>query len=123
MVTRDGKTVAQGAQISNHLYRLDRLTVLWPGTPQSIDTLVFGSTEVSHSWDIWHWRSGHLDTQGTTVKPAHGQTTCHPLPEGAGTKTYTNYPKRMSGHFLDKVRLITQKLHIAGTNHWWTKYS
>jgi hypothetical protein len=28
MVTRDGKTVAQGAQISNHLYRLDRLTVL-----------------------------------------------------------------------------------------------
>jgi len=35
-----------------------------------------------------------------------------------GNLLYTNYPKEMSGHFLDKVGLIMQKPHIAGTNHW-----
>jgi len=34
------------------------------------------------------------------------------------TSTYTDYAKRMSDHFLDKVGLIMQKPHIAETNHW-----
>jgi len=38
--------------------------------------------------------------------------------KGSVIRSYTNYPKEMSGHSLDKIGPIMQKLHITGTNHW-----
>jgi len=66
MNARDGKTVATGTQINNHLYRLENFIIqptakkLSPQRGQHSDPSVFKVTEPTQSWETWHKRFGHL---------------------------------------------------------------
>jgi hypothetical protein len=62
----NGKTVATGTQITNHLYRLDNFILqpmakkLRPQEGQYSNPSVFNATEPTQSWETWHKRFGHL---------------------------------------------------------------
>jgi GAG-pre-integrase domain len=67
LVTKDGRPVAHGKKIDNHLYRM-KLTV-WkphsiPSKNHTVNPQTFIGCEPALSWEMWHRQFGHVEYSG-----------------------------------------------------------
>jgi hypothetical protein len=67
MITKDGKRIAKGTKISNHLYRMKmqvRKTYAQNVKTTTVTPQMFMTTELAQSWETWHKRYGHVSYDG-----------------------------------------------------------
>ena len=62
MIAPNGMVVAKGKQISNHLYKLQNLTMITGKDDKA--THSFNITEPALIWEIWHKQFGHIAIGG-----------------------------------------------------------
>ena len=65
LISKSGKTVVQGTQIENNLYKL-KVTIRRPKNnfPKRILSQSFITNEQSQNWETWHKRFGHIGYSG-----------------------------------------------------------
>jgi hypothetical protein len=64
MITADGRTVAIGKRVENHLYKMQVNVRMQRDDAPTMGARSFVATEPSESWETWHKRFGHVSYSG-----------------------------------------------------------
>jgi hypothetical protein len=64
LVTKDGKRIATGTKVENHLYKMNISTKHKLSTMKPSDNLTFVGQNTPLNWETWHRRFGHVGYSG-----------------------------------------------------------